>query len=459
MDNIDRFDLRISADKMTAFLTIKPWDDDYKLSEEEIRGFLKQNGVKTGFDDETISMLVEKVPIYEEHEVAHGKPAEPGVDGYFVEHVEMQDSKSKAVENADGTVDYLNTNKIAMVEEGDLLVTYVPPTKGVFGYNVMSEMVPPIPGKDLKRLRGKGFIVNDEGTEYRAKFTGRIIKSDDELNIESLYYVKGDLGIEEGNINFNGDVEIKGDVHSGLCVIATGSITIGGHVGGCYLEAGKDINIRRGIQGRNKCEITAKGDVNCAFIERCQINAGGDVHAESVLGATVIARGKVFVDNKKGVVVDGIVQGMQGVIVKESGNDTGVMTLLASGVQQEYYKKLMDLINRIKKTTEDIEMLDKYLRAYSSLEGDKRTEETVAVQKRIMQAKIVKNTELKNDTAERDTLKGEIEEAELNAHISISGIVHLGTKITIGSDSYVIKSMTRNVTYKRRNHEIIVLDK
>lgn len=458
MSDNNVFMLRVSADKMTAYLQIKPWEDDFEMSADAIKSFLKENGVKSGYDEEQISMLAEKTPIYEEYEVAHGKPAEPGVDGYFIEHVAMQDSVSKAVENADGTVDYFNTKKIAMVEEGDLLVTYVPATKGVFGFNVLSEMVPPVPGKDLKPLRGKGFELNEEKTEYRAKFPGRIIKSDEEMTIESCYFVKGDLGIEEGNINFNGDVEIKGDVHSGLCIIATGSITIGGHVGACYIEAGKDIHIRRGIQGRNKCEISAKGDVNCAFIERCQINAGGDVHAESVLGATVIARGKVFVDNKKGIVVDGIVQGMQGVIIKESGNDTGVMTLLASGVQQEYYRKLMELINKIKKTTEDIEMLDKYLKAYSSLEGDKRTEETIAVQKRIMQAKIVKNTELKNDTAERDTLKDEIEEAELNAHISVSGIVHLGTKITIGSDTYVLKSMTRNVTYKRRNHQIITVD-
>ncbi len=73
-----------------------------------------------------------------------------------------------------------------------------------------------------------------------------------------------------GNINFPGDVEIKGNVISNLTVTATGNIEILGAVEAASIIAGKNIVLKTGIQGMDKGVLQAGGNITARFIERTQ---------------------------------------------------------------------------------------------------------------------------------------------------------------------------------------------
>lgn len=451
--------LKIDDQRMWVSLTIKePVGEEAPcFSADFIEGYLRENGITAGIDREAIEALTEHVAYGKEVIVAKGKAPVNGRNGVFQFTSMVEDAKSKPVVNPDGSVDYYNSLKLAMVDKDELFAVYIPATAGEYGFTVFSEMLPPLKGKELRGLRGKGFYTSEDGNEYRACFRGRITKTENRITIEKVYVVKGDLDIEKGNINFNGDVEIVGDVRSGLSIVTDGSIFVHGHVGGSLLVAGGNITIRKGIQGRNKCEIDAKGDVACSFVERCIIKAEGNIYADSILDSEVTAKQKVIVSSKKGLVVGGVVTGVQGVVVKEAGNETGVATTLQAGIVQEELEKATKLSEEREKLVETIVLLDKNLKVYESLPGNRRTKDTEATRMKIFRAKVIKVTELKTLDENLAKINDAIDTARKDASIQITGVSHAGIKINIGRSTLVSKDTWKDVVYKSINESILAV--
>lgn len=449
--------LKIEDDRMTVSLSIKvPYGEEFpSFSPEFIENYLKENGITAGIDHKAIEALSAYVQFGQEIVVARGKAPINGNDGVYQYLIELEDAKSKPVLNSDGSVDYYNSLKLAMVKKDQLFAVYVPATAGEYGYTVFSEMLAPVKGRDLRPLKGKGFVVSDDGKEYRAAVDGRIYRQQDRIIIDNMYVVKGDLDIEQGNIVFNGDVEIKGDVRSGLMINAQGSIFIHGHVGGCRLISGGNITIKKGIQGRNKCTIVAKNDVICSFIERCTINAGGSIYADSILDSDVAARVKVNVNSRKGIIVGGNVSGMQGIYAKEVGNEAGVTTVLQAGAIPEHMRTAALLSEQLEQIKKDVSFLDKNLKIYEALPGDKRTKETEATRMKILRAKVIKATEQKDISDKLNAMNEEIDKAKSQAIIKITGNAYAGTKITMGKAMHIVKDSCRDVEFTYRNYEII----
>lgn len=448
--------LKIDERRMWVTLALKEpeGEEPTVFSPEFIESYLKENGITAGIDREAVQALSANVAYGQDVVVARGREPVNGMDGCYNFTVMMEDARSKPVVNKDGSVDYFNSLKLAMVKEGDVFAVYVPATAGEYGYTVFSEMLAPVRGRELRPLRGKGFTISEDGREYRASFDGRIIREDERIIIEKLYLVKGDLDIEQGNIKFNGDVEIKGDVRSGLCVEADGSIFIHGHVGGSRLTAGKNITIRKGIQGRNRCYIYAGGDVACSFVERCHISADGNIYADSIMDSDIVAKQKVIVSSKKGLIVGGEVTGVQGIVAKEAGNDAGILTVLRVGATGDYFKKIAEFKEQKTKVDSELDLLDKNLRVYDSLDGSRRTKETEATRMKIMRAKIIKSTERKQITDELNDLHEEVERARREAVVRITGISYSGVLIHIGSNEYAERDSCRDVIYKMVGMEI-----
>lgn len=456
----DWVELQIDKQHMWVTLSIKypVGEENTFFSPEFIEAYLRENGITAGIDKEAIAALSTYAAYGKEVVVAKGKPAVNGRDGFFQFLIALEDEKAKPVMNEDGTVDYYNSLKLAMVNKDDVFAVYVPPTPGEYGYTVFSEMLAPVRGRELRPLRGKGFTVSEDGREYRAGFDGRIYKQDEKVIIDQLYVVKGDLDIEQGNIKFNGDVEIKGDVRSGLSIEAGGNIYVHGHVGGCQLMAGGKITIRKGIQGRDKCVIVAKNDVACSFIERCMIETEGSVYANSILDCDVSAKKQVCVNSQRGMIVGGTIYAMQGIVAKEVGNDTDITTHLRIGVLPEQTLKIYELEEKSEQNRKDMQLLDKNFKICESIEGSKRTKETEAIRMKIVRAKVVLAAEQKKIEEQLKILKEEAESARRDAKVRITGTVNAGTKISVGSESLLVKKSDRNVIFKLEGYRVVMKD-
>lgn len=75
--------IRISNDRMEAFIMLPTVEEEYHYTVDEVLEAVNRNGVIYGINCETISDMVEKRLMGREVLFAKGKPAVDGADGYF----------------------------------------------------------------------------------------------------------------------------------------------------------------------------------------------------------------------------------------------------------------------------------------------------------------------------------------------------------------------------------------
>ncbi|MCQ2498188.1 MAG: FapA family protein [Lachnospiraceae bacterium] len=431
-------------------------DEDHLITENMVMEFLTSQKITSGISQVAINAMIEHV-MYEQYVcVAKGTAATRGENGYYDFKKDMHDMKKKPLINADGSVDYKNSLSLALVKEGELLATYIPPTEGKPGIDIYGKIQPALGrGKELMPLRGKGIKSDDSKINYYAEFSGHIVMDGSRISIEKLYQINGDLDLETGNIHFDGDVDVSGDVRSGLEIITTGNIYIHGHVGACKLEAGKCITIEKGVQGKDSCEIKAGENVACKFVERCKINSAGNIYADSVLDSTLIAENQIIVTSKVGNVVNSEVYGMCGVIVKEAGNNVGTPTLLRTGLPHEYYLRANELTKAIQEIDQKINSFNHHLETLeSAMASDPEKYNDTKMQ--ITRAKIVLSSSRKEYSDELSVLNEKIKADRTNSFINITGTVYDNVRIYIGSIPYLVTEAVKEVTFRIHNNEIIV---
>lgn len=444
--------LEIDENNMWAKLALKlPESDEIApISADYIENFVKEQGISSGINKDAITALSETLVYGQFIEVASGKPAIDGANGYYSFLIPIEDAKAKPVINEDGSADYYNSLRLAMVSEGEQIAKYNPATKGEYGHDIYSKLINPTPGKDLPPLKGTGFTTNEEKNEYFAAYNGHIMFKDGSINIERIFIVEGDLDIDTGNISFNGDVEVRGDVRSGLAIRADGNIFIQGHVGACYIGAKGSITIKEGIQGRNKCTIKADKDVVCKFVERCTITAGGSIYADSILDSDVFANNEVNVVSHNGVVIGGTTYGMNSVNIKEAGNDSETPTLIMSGPTKEDILNSADLTLKINKYSNDIAQLDAQLKKYDAINTtDEATrDKIILLRHKVMRGKLSLVAEMKTHQLEVNEINKRINEARAHALVHITGISHPGVKIGIENNYFTVTEAFKDVVYK-----------
>lgn len=447
----------VSEDKMNVSVAIRQpeGEEAFQFSVDLLKDYLKEKGIKVGINEDALEALTSCVEYNREIVVVSGKPVVNGVDGHFEYLVPMEDKKAKPVVAEDGSVDYMNSLSIAMVEEGDVFAKYIPPTKGEFGYNVFYEMIAPVPGKPAKPLRGKGFTISEDGMEYIAGRAGRIYMDNDKIVIDPCYVVSGDLDVHHGNIKFNGDVEIRGDMHSGTLIEAEGSIFINGHVGSCVLRAGGNITIGKGVQGKYECEITAGGDVAGSFMEYCSIRAGGNIYANSMLDCQALARKSIYVTSKHGCIIGGNVAAMQEIVAKGLGNETEIITRLMIGEHPELREEIEKDKQRMEKIDEDIRNLAQKLMDYEKTALTKARPELDGLKRQVARAKILLQTEFKELKAKVEAYETDLNHARATACVNVSGIVYRGVNIRTLNASYTQEEACKEVIFKARLTEIV----
>lgn len=450
--------ITVSSDKMSVSISKKepPEGETYQITESMVQDLLRAEGVKVNPDLDAIKYFLEGANPLEEVIIARGKNPIDGEDGILDFEINPGDTKAKPIINEDGTVDYRNSLKLAVVNEGDLIATYIKPTPGQYGYDVFTQMVPPNPGKELRTMHGRGLLYDPETGEYRAEYAGHVVENGpSSYKIEKLYQVNGDVDIETGNIIFNGDVVVSGDVRSGMMINAEGDVFINGHVGASTIISKKNITISKGVQGRNQGVIKAKGNVTCKFVERCRIEADENVYATSILHSTVIARQQVVVSDSKGIVISSNICGMIGVTVKEAGNDSETPTILQSGVPKEEIRKVHDMEHQLRELEEKLKALEQHQKTLDTVKNPAK--EILDVRAKVMRAKVVVASEKKRIHDEMDPIKTLMEHAQRESKIHVLGVVHPGVNIHINGINYTVDRAIMDVIYRVRLSDNLIV--
>lgn len=453
--NFDNYILNIAEDDMSAEMMLTQKEDTSEKTLEDIVTFLVDNGVQMGIQREKIRLMLQEQNLFENYTVALGKHPIEGENGYFELKFDTM-ADVKPLEKEDGSVDFLNTKLFEQVSAGDVIAKYNPPGKGEFGYTIRGKFLMPKPGKDLVRIKGRGFDVSEDGRTYTANISGKIEYKYGEINISEICEMYGNLDMTRGHVRFSGDVIIHGDVASGMIVDAMGNVEIDGHVGGATIKAGKNVMLKKGVQGAGKATIEAKGNVYGQFFEECKITCEGNIEANYLLNCNLYARGKVSVKGRKGLILGGRTHGILGVEGYDFGNDKEMPTRINIGIGRDIMNQYADVVENIKKIEGELETLEVGLAKVNMLIETEEFEEHKDDYIKIFQAKIIKNAEKKKNLEKRKELYELINNAS-NACCGVYGTAYPG--VVIDFDSYK-KRLTRqyiNTRFKCVDGDIRVL--
>lgn len=214
--------VRVSPDEMTAYLIVEPGPEGtVEVGYEQVLELVAQSGVVHGVDLPKIREALSPESWGRLVLIAQGTPPVNGQDGR-VEYKFSIAERTGPAETADGRVDYRNLNLIQNVQKGQLLAVKLDPTPGTPGMTVTGKPVPAKPGKAAIIRRGRNTVLDETGHNLYSTIDGHVRVVEDKIAVEPVYEVGGDVDFASGNIDFVGDVVIRGAVTSGFKVRAGG---------------------------------------------------------------------------------------------------------------------------------------------------------------------------------------------------------------------------------------------
>lgn len=356
----------IAPDRSAAYYVNLPQARPALFPEpEELQAALEQAGVTHGLDPDHWRSLLPALRSGRERDplisVAQATQATPGRDASFEWAVEMEGSRvGKVLE--DGSVDFRERHLTTGVHEGELIGVLVPAVEGTPGTDVTGRPIQPSRPLNTEVVtdprvtarpveRGTGFFAASGGgvtRQIEEHRSGQRVRQRIRLGISPVSNVDGDVDYSTGNIDFHGDVVIRGSVQPLFTVKATGSVAIGGYVeAGAFVAAGGDLTVKGGVVGA-ATELVAHGSVFAKFIQEASVRAGGEVQAGAyIYNASVRARGRVVVmgkgEGKSRALVGGLVWAGAGVEASSIGSPYTSSTRVVAGVDPDRLSRMDQL--------------------------------------------------------------------------------------------------------------------
>lgn len=297
-------ELMVSSDKQVAYLQVLMDDQNSSIDMSKVCSFLDKNGIKN-YDEDKLLKYIELNDFSINIKVAEGIPPQKGEDGYITYFVNVNDKKKPDID-AKGNIDFKELNLIENVESGKLLAEKTPAIEGVAGIDVFGNSIEPPKVLDPILKVGKNTQVSEDGLKIYSIACGKVDFEDSVININKIHEIKGGVDSATGNIRFNGDVVINGDIKEGFLVEAEGDIFVKGVIEGAIVKAEGSLTVIGGIQGSEKLKINVKKDLTCKYIENAtRLFVEGNITTDFIIHSEIYCGASVFLKGKKGMVVGG----------------------------------------------------------------------------------------------------------------------------------------------------------
>jgi uncharacterized protein (DUF342 family) len=412
--------VEISSDRMEAFLSLTPPHGGEAVGRRGVNQLLEEKGVVFGLLGDEIEQALASGEV-KRRLIASGQPPVHGEDGKLVSLVrEAERHIPRADEH--GRVDYRELGGIITVKQGDRLMQRIAATQGLAGQNVLGQPIPAKPGKEVAFASGlAGVQIDPEDADYLVAATsGQPVPVQNGMTVEPAITIDN-VDLSVGNLDFEGSVNIKGDVKTDMVVRVTGDINVGGTVEAATLDAGGNILIKGGVIGHaeghehgpgdklEEARIHCDGSLSAKFLENAVVEAGDSILVEDLaMQCTLEASNSIVVGKApgKGRIIGGVVQAGKEVQAAVIGSPANVKTRIAVGVNPQLNDRRRHVLREVERHAKEMEDIEKILR-FAAQNPGRMKEETLERVHRTREA-------LEHDTG---VLQQELE--EITAQLSL----------------------------------------
>ncbi len=350
-----------TKDKLKAKFLVHPTKSGYIPSYTEIEEEMKQNKIRAGIGEKTITEQLEKIDRKEykltKMLIARGKESVNGHAEYFIP---LLSTKKKAGEiKSDGSMDFKEVGSIIQVSKNQEVLKRIPAVKSVNGFDVFGDKI--VAGiEEVEGYRRGDNIVQSGHDEniYCSSIDGSLIIDNKLISVLPVAYINGDVNYDTGNIDFKGSVHIRGSVLAGFTVRATGDITVEKTVEDSIILADGDITVKMGVVGKDMVKLIAGGSLNSKYLLNARVEAAGEIIVQdSIINCNVFSNDRISVVAKSGKIIGGETIALHEIIVKVAGAPNETETILRVGrnlfIEREV-KELRKDIDRIRESVNEV---------------------------------------------------------------------------------------------------------
>lgn len=442
--------VEVSADKMSAWLTVQPPCGGAAVTRAQIARELAAkeitSGILSGEIERTLAIgTADRILIAQGREVVHGE------DGRLECLIPMVKDRHPHLDEHD-IADYRDLGGIVTVHQGERLMQKHPPTPGEAGENVLGQIIPAKPGKEaMFSPQLKGAMVDPEDPAFLiAEISGQPAEVSHGMTVEPTVTLKT-IDLSTGNLDFEGTVNVAGDVRAGMSIRATGDIHVGGTVEAATLDAGGDIIVKGGIIGHgevhghpddkqkiNIARIRCTGSCSAHFIENASIETGDSIMVDDfVMQSELAAMNQVMVGKPgsgKGRIIGGLTEATLLVQTALIGSPAGVKTRVMVGTNPYLHDKLKRTTHLLETKAKEMEEVIKLL-AYVKSHPERMP---VGILSKAENTKIALMLDMETLQEEKEQFELELELA-VDAKVVAEKIVFGGVQVEIGGQIHHVE--------------------
>lgn len=387
----DQLDLVVSTDKMTV--TIAPIAENLAPPTiTTVKMLMVENNLDFGVvSDKLLEAYLQKNPMPMEPFViakgispVSGQP--PEIQYYF-----DTDPTRIGTLLEDGSMDWKNRGEIPQVVEGDLLAEKVGGSPGKPGTDIFGQEVPPPRVKEPTLKFTKGATRSEDGRQIFAKINGTPRRqSDGRIGVSGVLTIDSDIGVETGNIDFEGHIDVNGVIESGYTV--KGGSLSSREIQNATIEIDHDMVVYGGVYGSI---IRVGGNLKASHIHNCTVEVLGDLAVEKELfNCTIEVNGRCLVDSGK--IICSKIKAKKGIQAKDLGTRAAKANDLTVGVDFKSERDIQACKDETKaledKKKETEQLIDKLTEKVDQLDAQLGTvaqeQDGCMVQKRQLEEKL-----------------------------------------------------------------------
>lgn len=401
------------------------------LTMDDIVSDLQFAGVKHGIRKKAIQHFLDNREYCRDYIMAKATYPIEGHDA-SIEYFFDINATAKPKQNEDGSVDFHQLGNIELAEEGMKLATLKPADKGRAGISVLGTPLPPKKVKVLRLRYGRNIRLSDDKCNLYAEVAGHVTLVEDMVMLSDVYRVPANVDASTGDIKFNGTVEVTGNVNTGFAIDATGDIVVNGVVEGAVLNSGGNIVLKRGMQGMERGELKAAGNITAKFLENCKVKCEGGLMADAVLHSEVECKEAVEIKGKKGLINGGFVRTYATISATSIGSTMGTSTTIEVMSERELALKRNELKEKIEEKENELKKIETVAEAVKEQLAQKKeiTPEHHEYIRKATKIKPVLKKEMREMAYEAEGLQAMIDKNR-GSCIKVNGELFPGVKIMV----------------------------
>lgn len=319
-------DLHVTEDRVEAWIRV-PKTAQGATDISPIKDLIKKRGIKYGITEDLAirKFLKECKDPHEKFVVARGIAPSVGKPAEIVYHFNTE-STSAGVINEDGSIDFTARGDSPFVKRGQLLAEKKPMQQPKSGVDVFGETLLVGDVDDVPLEGGDGTELSEDGLSLKALITGQpSLDIKGIISVLESFTVNGDVDFKTGNINFNGNVVVKGTVKEGFTVEC--EELIANEVNGGTIKIRGDLKVSNGIVN---ADVQTEGGIQAKFLNKAKIHGYGDMMITREIMESYVAISGEF-NNDAGRITASTIAARKGISCKQIGTDKAEYSTIKAG--------------------------------------------------------------------------------------------------------------------------------